>query len=189
LDEATNAPEREEYELINRAQKGDRQAFGDLVRRHRDGVVRVVYRMCGDAELAQDAAQEAFIKAWTHLPGYRPRAPFRNWLYRIAANAALDMLRREKPTMDAADLPLTASEEGLEAGLEKREEAWMVQAAVLSLPPASRVVIILREYEGFSYREISEALNIPIGTVMSRLNYARRKLGEILAPKKKEGKG
>ena len=171
-----------EPELIAQAQRGDRQAFGELVRRHRKGVINVVYRMCGDANLAEDAAQEAFIRAWQHLPGYRPRSPFRNWVYRIATNAALDVLRRERETVDVDTLPLASPYEGPEATVERCERGECVRQAVLALPPASRAVLVLREYEDLSYREIADTLAIPIGTVMSRLNYARNRLREALTP-------
>jgi len=171
-----------ELDLIAAAQQGDRGAFGELVRRHRAGVINVVYRMCGDAHLAEDAAQEAFIRAWQHFSSYRPRSPFRNWVYRIATNVAVDVLRREKETVDIDTLPLIASDEGPEAAVEGQERSERVQQAVLALPPASRAVLVLREYEALSYREIAETLGIPIGTVMSRLNYARNRLRESLAP-------
>ena len=171
-----------ELELITRAQQGDRRAFGELVRRHREGVINVVYRTCGDVNLAEDAAQEAFIRAWQHLPNYRPRSPFRNWVYRIATNVALDVLRRERETVDVDTLSLASSDEDPEAMVERGERGERVQQAVLALPPASRAVLVLREYEGLSYREIADTLGIPIGTVMSRLNYARNRLRESLAP-------
>lgn len=175
-----------EETLIARSRLGDRQAFGELVRRHRAGVVNVVYRMCGDAALAEDAAQEAFVRAWQHLDSYKDRggnpAGFRNWLYRIATNCALDELRRDKPTVDVTDVPLAATDEGPERHIQRAERAATVQAAVLALPPASRAALILREYEGLTYRDIAETLDIPIGTVMSRLAYARRRLRESLAP-------
>ncbi len=142
----------------------------------------MVYRMCGDANLAEDAAQEAFIRAWKHLPNYRPRSPFRNWLYRIATNAARDALRRERETVDVDDLPLVAPNVGPEEAMEKAERGERVRQAVLALPTASRTVLVLREYEGLSYREIADTLSIPIGTVMSRLNYARKRLRESLTP-------
>lgn len=173
--------ETNELDLIARAQEGDRHAFGILVRRHWEGVVNVVYRMCGDANLAQDAAQDAFVRAWERLHSYRPRSPFRNWVYRIATNAALDTLRREKETVDVDGLPLADPADGPEVSLEGREEAERVQQAVRALPPASRTVLVLREYEGLSYREIADTLDIPVGTVMSRLNYARGRLRESLA--------
>ena len=171
-----------ERELIAQAQGGDRHAFGELVRRHREGVINVVYRMCGDGNLAEDAAQEAFIRAWQHLPNYRPRAPFRNWVYRIATNVALDVLRRQRETVDVDLLPLSGTAPGPEASVERQERATYVRQAVLALPPASRAALVLREYEGLSYREIAETLDIPIGTVMSRLSYARNHLRESLAP-------
>ncbi|NIN63253.1 MAG: sigma-70 family RNA polymerase sigma factor [Anaerolineae bacterium] len=175
-------PAENEAELIAQAQEGDRGAFGQLVGRHREGVINVVYRMCGDANLADEAAQEAFIRAWQHLPGYRPRSHFRNWLYRIATNAARDALRREARTVDIDTIPVTDSTKGPQAAVEAQELGERVQQAVLSLPPASRAVLVLREYEGLSYKEIADTLGIPIGTVMSRLNYARNLLRESLGP-------
>jgi RNA polymerase sigma-70 factor (ECF subfamily) len=171
-----------EREWIRQAQQGDRHAFGELIYLHRAGVVNVVYRMCGDVNLAEDAAQEAFIRAWLHLPNYHPRSPFRNWLYRIATNAALDTLRRERETVDVDDVPLSAAGAGPEAAVEQTERGEQVRQAVLALPPASRSVLVLREYEGLSYQEIADTLNVPIGTVMSRLNYARSRLREMLTP-------
>lgn len=171
-----------ERDLITQAQGGDRGAFGELVRRHREGVVNVVYRMCGDAHLAEDAAQEAFVRAWQRLHAYRPRSPFRNWVYRIAVNAALDVLRRQRETLDVDTLPLATPNQGPEAALESKERSEQVRQAVLALPPASRGVLVLREYEELSYREIADTLNVPIGTVMSRLSYARKRLREMLAP-------
>ncbi len=170
-----------ELDLIARAKRGDRQAFGDLVRTHRAGVVNVVYRMCGDANLAEDAAQEAFVRAWRGLPNYRTRSPFRNWVYRIAINAALDALRRRRETVDVESLPLADPNRGPEAALQDKERDELVRRAVLELPPASRGALVLREYEGLSYREIADTLNIPMGTVMSRLNYARQRLRQRLA--------
>ncbi|MBN1318390.1 MAG: sigma-70 family RNA polymerase sigma factor [Anaerolineales bacterium] len=171
-----------ESELIVNAQQGDRHAFGELVRIHRERVINVVYRMCGDVNLAEDAAQEAFIRAWKHLPQYRPQAPFRSWLYRIASNAAVDMIRKEKETVDLDGQRLISPVKGPEATLEKTELSQRVQQAVLALPPASRLVLVLREYEGMSYQEIADTANIPLGTVMSRLNYARKVLRQSLAP-------
>lgn len=170
-----------EHDLIEQARSGDRHAFGELVLLHRPGVVNVIYRMCGDAHLAEDAAQDAFIKAWDKLHTWQPRSAFRNWLYRIATNTALDALRKARPTVDIDDLPIAAGGAGTEARVEQRQRAKLVQQAVLSLPEASRSVLILREYEGLSYREIADTLDIPMGTVMSRLNYARTRLRDILS--------
>ena len=165
------------------ARHGDAQAFGELVRRYQAGTVNVVYRLCGDPALAEDAAQEAFLRAWQHLDRYNARYTFRSWLYRIAVNAALDALRRERPTAELPEALPTGGEggRGVEARLERRETAAQVQQAVLSLPAASRAVLVLREYEGLSYQEIATALEIPLGTVMSRLNYARGQLRRRLS--------
>jgi len=174
-----------EPELITRAKNGDRNAFSELVCIHVEGVRSVIYRMCGDAQIAEDAAQETFIQAWLHLSTYRPQAPLRNWLYRIAVNAATDMLRREKRILPHAleDLPLQDPQPGPEALASQGERTTLIQKAVLSLPDACRAVLVLREYEGLSYHEIAETLDIPVGTVMSRLNYARKLLKEKLEQK------
>jgi RNA polymerase sigma-70 factor, ECF subfamily len=170
-----------DQDLIVSAQHGDRQAYGELVCRYRDGVVNVVYRLCGDPGLAEEAAQEAFIRAWQHLRSYKPQFSFRSWVYRIATNVALDVLRREPETTDVEAMPLRSASDGPEENLENRERIEKVRRAVLALPPVSRTVIVLREYEGLSYQEISTALDIPMGTVMSRLNYARKQLRQALA--------
>ena len=172
-----------EAELITRAKNGERNAFSELVCIHVQGVRNVIYRLYGDAQLAEDAAQETFIQAWLHLVSYRPQASLRNWLYRIAVNAATDMLRKEKRILPNAieDLPLKDPQLGPEGRFSQEEKIIQVQKAVLSLPDACRAVLVLREYEGLSYHEIADTLNIPVGTVMSRLNYARKLLKERLS--------
>lgn len=173
-----------ETALIEKAQTGDRNAYGELVRQHHPGVVTVVFRMCGDVDLAEDAAQDAFIQAWSHLSAFRPGTSFRNWIYRIAVNAALDVLRRapKLPDADFETLFMPDPQAGPEAALLQKERTLMVQRAILSLAEASRAVLVLREYGGLSYQEIAAALDIPLGTVMSRLNYARERLKEALVP-------
>ena len=171
-----------EIELVTRAQNGDRNAFSELVRIHAQGVMNVVYRMCGNMHIAEDAAQETFIQAWIKLSSYRPKSSLRNWLYRIAVNTAIDMLRKDKRILPGSveDLHLTDSQAGPEATFLSGEQTELVQGAISTLPDASRAVLILREYEGLSYKEIADSLDIPVGTVMSRLNYARKLLKEKL---------
>jgi RNA polymerase sigma-70 factor (ECF subfamily) len=178
-------PAIQETELVTRAQRGERDAFNELVRLHAQGVRNVIYRMCGNVQVAEDAAQETFIQAWLHLASYRHQTSLRSWLYRIAVNAATDMLRKEKHILPHAleDLQLQDPQLGPEALFFQEERTALVKKAILSLPDASRVVLVLREYEGMSYDEIAEALDIPVGTVMSRLNYARKSLREKLEPK------
>ena len=171
-----------EINLIEQAQNGDRNAYGELVRRHYQGVVRVVLRMCADPGLAEDAAQEAFTRAWLNLPSFEPRACLRNWLYRIAINAALDVLRRkpEEPLTDEQGQMISDNAPDPETILIEKEQAMDIQLALQSLPEAARSTLVLREYGGLSYQEIAGVLEVPVGTVMSRLNYARTRLREIL---------
>jgi RNA polymerase sigma-70 factor, ECF subfamily len=175
-------PEVEES-LVMQARAGDRNAYGELVGRCYEDVIRVVYRLCGDTQLAQDAAQEAFMRAWVRLPGYQSRAPFSHWIMRIAVNTALDSLRK-KPQENIETVAETAlmaeAAPGPEAAYLEKEQRDFVQGAVNALPEAARTVLVLREYGGLSYEEIATALEIPVGTVMSRLNYARNRLREML---------
>jgi len=167
--------------LVAKAQRGDRSAFGEIVRHHHSSVVNVVYRLCGDVQLAEDAAQEAFLRAWLHIDSYRPQFSLRNWLYRIAVNSALDTLRKERHVQ--ADLETVVAADphsGPETELYHRERARRVQQAVMALSESSRAALVLREYGGLSYQEIAAALDIPVGTVMSRLNYGRNRLRELL---------
>ena len=174
-----------ETELVARAQNGERNAFSELVRIHAQGVISVIYHMCGDVHIAEDAAQETFIQAWSHLSSFRAPTSLRNWLYRIAVNTATDMLRREKRILPNSleDLQLKDPQPGPEALFSQGERTALIQKTVLSLPDASRAVLVLREYEGMSYHEIADALDIPVGTVMSRLNYARKLLKDKLERK------
>ncbi len=173
-----------ETDLVLRAKNGDRNAFSGLVCIHAHGVRNVVYRLCGNAQVAEDAAQETFLQAWLHLSSYRPQSSLRNWLYRIAVNAAMDLLRKEKRILPHAleDLPLKDPQPGPEEFSAWKERTALVQEAILALPDACRVVLVLREYEGLSYHEMADTLDIPVGTVMSRLNYARGLLRRRLEP-------
>jgi RNA polymerase sigma-70 factor (ECF subfamily) len=179
--QATLATETEAG-LIRKSQQGDRNAFGELVRRYHPRLIQAAYRMCGDAALAEDAAQEACLRAWLHIASFRPGQPLRNWLYRIALNAARDMLRRKPAqTVEAGqmqEMPEQAA--GPEEALIAKEGAAQIQRAIQSLPEAARSAIILREFGELSYQEIASVLDIPIGTVMSRLSYARGRLREML---------
>jgi RNA polymerase sigma-70 factor, ECF subfamily len=172
-----------EDHLIIQAKQGDRNAFGELACRYYDSVIKVIYRLCGDAQIAQDATQEAFMRAWIKLPGFQPRAPFRNWMYRIAVNTALDILRKapEESIENNEEVAVIAEKSpGPEAAYIEKEQVDFLQGAVKALPEAARAVLVLREYGELSYAEIAAVLEIPTGTVMSRLNYARSRLREML---------
>lgn len=172
--------EMDDRDLIACAQQGDRQAFTELVCRHQNGVVSLIYRMCGDPQQAEDAAQEAFVRVWQNLNSYKPQHAFRSWLYRIAANAALDSLRRERHPADLDSLSLADAGPGPEGSVEEKQRTEQVRKAIAQLSPPLRIVLILREYQELSYQEIAEALDIPTGTVMSRLNTARSQLRQEL---------
>lgn len=172
--------EVDDRDLIACAQRGDRQAFTELVCRHQNGVVSLIYRMCGDPQQAEDTAQEAFVRVWQNLDRYKPQHSFRSWLYRIAANVALDSLRRERPSTELDSLPLADASAGPEQSAEERQRAVQVRKAIARLSPPLRMVLILREYQELSYQEIAEALDIPTGTVMSRLSTARSQLRQEL---------
>jgi RNA polymerase sigma-70 factor, ECF subfamily len=173
----------EERGWILAAQRGDQAAFGVLVRRYHRIVLGVAWHLSGDADLAQDVAQESFLAAWQHLSAFRPDHDhsLRAWLCRIAHHRTVDHLRRARPhvpldgdLVDQAPTPSTR--------VQQSDVGDAVRAAVLALPEAWRGVIVLREYEGLSYAEIASVLGIPIGTVMSRLHAARRRLAADLAP-------
>jgi len=176
---------KDEGWLVHQAQNGDREAFNELVRLYRLPVINLLFRIYGDEALAEDAAQTALVRAWQNLPRFRHGASFRNWILGIAMHCAIDNLRKERHeySIDAIDEPShSMQDDNPEQSLEQRQRSDLVQQAVLALPAASRMVLVLREYEGYSYQEIANILDIPIGTVMSRLNYARKALLDRLKP-------
>ena len=171
-----------ETDLIQQAQAGDTWAFGELVRHHYGPVVNVAYRICGEKTLAEDMAQETFLRAWTNLNSFRLTGSMKNWLYRIAVNVTLDTLRRksELPMDDEFIQMIQDPMPDPEISLIQKERAENMQDMLRALPLATRNVLVLREYGELSYHEIAAILDIPIGTVMSRLNYARTRLRDLL---------
>lgn len=158
-----------EVSAINRACAGDAQAFEELLRPHRDKLWAVCVRVTGNRADAEDAVQECMIAVWRGLPRFRGESQFSTWIYRIAANAALGIVRRrrEVPVEEIFDVSPNASFED-EIALHDQ-----IQAALQSVPEDFRVALVLREYGGLTYEEISEHQGIPIQTVKSRLNRAR----------------
>src|SRR5262245_25709667 len=169
-----------EANWVRRAQAGDQDAYGQLVARYQRLVVSIGYRQGLDLAEAEDMAQETFVKAWLALPRYEPAlGTWRAWLCRIAVNQSIDLLRRGRPSQ-ALDEWLPDPARGPAEQAENDLQAQAVRRALAQLPPASRAALILSEYHGLSYAEIAAALDIPLGTVMSRLHYARRRLRELL---------
>lgn len=172
---------RPEAELVTLAQTGDPAAYGALVRRHQDRIYRHLLNLTGSREDALELAQEVFIKAWEALPAWRPDAQFHTWLYRIASNAALDLLRRRKVVQFVAmedDYDAASQQPGPEAQLQGRQRLRRLDAALARLPAEQREIILLREVEGLSYDELAATLGIDMGTVKSRLARARAALAE-----------
>ncbi len=170
----------DEIGWLTRAQAGDKAAYGHLVERYRRLVVSVAYRQGLDLAEAEDVAQEAFVRAWLALPRYQNAAgSWRAWLCRIAINLAIDTHRRQRPQLELDDMEPDRGRGPAEQA-EAQMQAQQVRRALAQLPPASRAALVLCEYGHLSYAEIAAALEIPQGTVMSRLNYARRRLRELL---------
>jgi RNA polymerase sigma-70 factor (ECF subfamily) len=169
-----------EAEWIRKSIAGDQFAFAQLVARHRPFVAGLAYRLHADLAQAEDIAQEVFVRAWQALPRFRGEAAFRTWLYRITCNVAIEQSRRARPTVDIEEVPLGTADSP-ESQTLRLEQRRAVQRAIRQLPLQSRLALVLREYEGLSYKEIAAALDVPIGTVMSRLNYARQRLRHDLA--------
>jgi RNA polymerase sigma-70 factor (ECF subfamily) len=156
--------------------EGASAAFGKLVMRYRKLVISIAYRVCGDAALAEDVAQDVFVRVWSRLSDFRSDGHFKAWLSRIATNMAIDAVRKRRPQVDIEDLSLEAPGQGPEGAAMSRERADVVRAALMRLPVQSRTILVLREYQSLSYQEIADVLNVPLGTVKSRLSDARRRL-------------
>lgn len=166
-------------DLVLRARRGDADAFGELVRRTQTSVFNVCYRLAGERREAEDAAQEAFIRAYERLDRFDPDRPFGPWMRRVAANHCLNRLSAQTPL----DVPLDEERDEDEHGRpelirEEREQAEIMRAAILALPPNYRAVIELRHFQDLSYDEIAGALSIPLSDVKSRLFRARKLLAE-----------
>mgnify|MGYP003291188251 FL=1 len=169
--------------LISRARGGDRDAFGELVEKYRDNVYRLAYRMCGNAYDADEAAQEAFVAAWRALPNFRGDAKFSTWLYRLTTNAAIDVMRREKRHQTVGDgemVDLADDADSPQETVERTEQQEAVQKALAALSEEYREVLLLRYMEDLDYAEIAEVLQLPSGTVKSRINRAKAALKTAL---------
>ena len=156
--------------------------FTTFMRNYQDMVYSTAVRLIGNETQAEDIAQDVFIKAWEALPTWRPDAQFHTWVYRIASNAALDVLRRRKvvqfvPLDDEYDAP--TDQPGPEAQLQVRQGLRRLDAALARLPLEQREIVLLREVEGLSYDELATTLGIDEGTVKSRLSRARAALAAL----------
>ncbi len=181
-----------DLELVKRCQAGDARSFELLVTRYRGKVYGMCYHLVQNEQDAWDLAQEAFIKAWRALPTFKGESAFYTWIYRIAHNAAYDWLRKKRIQSDGEfddeiQRDIAAGAEAVPHGNLQPDEAMKnaelgarIQAAIAQLPADHRMAIVLREVEGLSYEEIAKIMECQVGTVMSRLFYARKKLQELL---------
>ena len=189
---APGPSEIDERALIQRCTAGDATAFEPLVEKYRQRVWRLAYQVLHDREEAWDVAQEAFVRAFHSLPSFRGQSAFYTWLFRITVNVATDR-HRQRGAQARAFGPERVSEEewarttpdpggGPEQQAARKEQRERIRSALDALPPKARTIIMLSDVEGLSYREIAEVLNCPIGTVMSRLHNARKRLKVLLGP-------
>ena len=185
-----------DQEVVVLARHGQEAAYRELVRRYERPVFSLVYRMVRDRELAEDLAQETFVKALNAIESYRPEFKFSSWIFKIANNAAIDQLRRrELDTLSLDGSPHAETPEAIEATalqigdrqetaleeVEARELGGEIEIAIARLRPEYRSCILLRHVEGRPYEEIAEILGLPLGTVKTYIHRARNELRLLLA--------
>jgi RNA polymerase sigma-70 factor (ECF subfamily) len=183
------------------AREGHEAAFRELVRRYERPVFSLIYRIVRDRALAEDLAQETFIKVLNGIKSYNPEFKFSSWIFKIANNAAIDQLRRrsiDTLSLDGSPTATTPDEMGataLQIGgggespldeVEHRELGGLIEQAIARLRPEYRSCIMLRHVEGFSYEEIAQTLDLPLGTVKTYIHRARNELRGYLADLKDE---
>jgi RNA polymerase sigma-70 factor (ECF subfamily) len=185
-----------DQEVVLIARAGRETAYRELIRRYERPVFALLFRMVRDRELAEDLAQETFIKALNAIESYRPEFKFSSWIFKIANNAAIDHLRRreldtlsldgsphaETPEqMQATALQIGARQESPLDAVEAKELGGAIEQAIAQLRPEYRSCILLRHVEGRAYEEIAEILNLPLGTVKTYIHRARNELRQALA--------
>ena len=189
--ERRRAMVNEEQRLVEAGQRGEVEAFNQLVQHYEGRIYNLCYRMLGDADAAADAAQETFIAAYRNLNRFRGGL-FRSWLFRIATNACYDVMRARKrrpsvslsnvgdPDDDAAAFDLPDLGESPDEMVLRRELAAAIQHCIAQLPAEQRLVVILSDIQGLAYEEIAEVTHTNLGTVKSRLSRARARLRTML---------
>jgi len=179
----------DDHRLIAASLDGDTAAFGILVRRYQDRLYNTVYRLLDNAEDAQDVVQEAFLHAYQSLDSFKGDSLFFTWLYRIAVNTAISLKRKRRVVLsidgarngEAGVDPLDPSEATRPGhALEQAEQERRIQQALSRLSPEHRAVLVMKDMEGQKYETMAEVLQVPIGTIRSRLHRARLELRELL---------
>jgi RNA polymerase sigma-70 factor (ECF subfamily) len=176
----------EEKALVQRSKEGDEEAFSALVNKYKTKVFRLAFSLTHDRDMADDLAQEAFIKAYLALPKFRLESEFGTWLYRITVNHTMDHLRKRIRMKEILldDLAISQEEENLtqEKEQEEKQKRSILYRSLDELPEKYRLILTLRDRQGFSYKEIARILKISSGTVDSRLHRARKMLREKIRP-------
>ncbi len=179
--------------MLGAVLEGDSTAYRGLVEKYQTRVFAMVYGMVRNREDARDITQDAFVKAYKNLKNFRLESSFYTWLYRIAMNLAIDHTRKQKrqatsgfdEAIGAKDADGSIAEihhqDSPRKSLERKQLYGLIMTALDKLPAEQKQIVLLREVEGLSYKEISDVMEIPEGTVMSRLYYARKKLQKLLA--------
>ena len=184
--------DRQEQIWIDDARRGDQEAFAQLVHLYEKRVYALTLRMCKNPADAEEAAQEAFLAAWQGLAFFRGESSFSTWLYRLASNACVDLLRREGrhqaaagPSLDdeEASLDVADGTPGPQEAAERRELREQIEEGLRALTPEHRQVLLLREMHQLSYDEIADTLELDVGTVKSRISRGRRQLRKFLLEK------
>ncbi len=177
---------RDDSQLIDETLSGDSAAFGQLVTKYQDRLYNTIVHVIGSTDEAYDVVQDALVQAFVKLESFHRESGFYTWLYRIALNGAMSRRRRAKPLLSVEQTREATGEEPaarLETPsdrLEQQERAAAVQAALATLSDEHRTVLVLREMDGYGYEAIGEILDLPVGTVRSRLHRARLQLREQL---------
>ena len=179
---------------VEACRKGDREAFGRLIEKYRERIINVAYSVLRDRDEAMDVSQEAFLRVHQRLGGFRGKSSFYTWLYRLTVNLAIDRQRKRKrrPAESLESIQERAREDqdsifpdrkpGPREIASDMELAERINQAIDRLPPKHRKVILLREVQGLSYQEVADIVGCSLGTVMSRLHYARENLRKTLGP-------
>jgi RNA polymerase sigma-70 factor (ECF subfamily) len=176
----------EDAQLIQKTLDGQSAAFGELVRKYQDRLYNTMVHVTGCRDDAQDVVQDAFVQAFVKLDSFQQASAFYTWLYRIAFNVAISHRRRKKPTTSVEETRRSSGDEpsdddaGPSERLEQEERRRLVQDAIARLSEEHRTILVLREIDGCCYETIAEILELPIGTVRSRLHRARLQLREEL---------
>jgi RNA polymerase sigma-70 factor, ECF subfamily len=189
-------PKLDDVALVRASQRGDMRAFEELVARHRDKVYARAFSMMRNEDDATDVSQEAWVKGWQRLKQFQGEASFLTWMTRIVINLCLDSLRKQKRQRAESIEEMEEEAGGVErqmptvtgnptAGLERGELRQRIDRALNQLSYEHRTVLILHEFEELEYKEIAKRMECSIGTVMSRLFYARRKMAALMAGYKK----